>query len=68
MLVQATTSLYGHSLLVVIFNGLSVGSFLFVSCIEMVPAEFVLIDRFTAWRFLSLFIGFSLMAVMALLE
>ena len=65
---NASHSVYFSVIIAMIFNGLSVGSFLFVCCVEMVPAEFLIIDKYTSWKFFTLFLGFSAMAFMALLD
>lgn len=49
-------------------NGLAVGSFLFVSCIEMIPPEFHKKTRHTPWKFLTLCTGFGLMAAISALH
>jgi zinc transporter ZupT len=46
----------------VIFNGLASGSFLFVSCIEMIPPEFHTRTESTPLKFLAICLGFSIMA------
>jgi zinc transporter ZupT len=43
-------------------NGLAVGSFLFVSCIEMIPPEFHKKTAHTPVKFVVLVVGFLLMA------
>jgi zinc transporter ZupT len=45
-----------------ILDGLAAGSFLFVSCIEMIPPEFHQKDKHTKWKFLALSVGFAFMA------
>lgn len=49
-------------------NGLAVGSFLFVSCIEMIPPEFHKKTLHTPWKFLTLCLGFILMALVSILH
>jgi zinc transporter ZupT len=49
-------------------NGLAVGSFLFVSCIEMIPPEFHKKTRHTPWKFLLLCAGFGMMAIVSTLH
>lgn len=68
LLVDSYESTYFQALISMIFNGLSVGSFLFVCCVEMVPAEFEVVDKYTWWKFLTLFLGFAAMSLLALLE
>ncbi|PJF18818.1 hypothetical protein PSACC_01328 [Paramicrosporidium saccamoebae] len=55
-------------LTMMILNGLALGSFLFVSCIEMIPPEFHKKTRYTPWKFLALFLGFLLMAAVSILH
>lgn len=45
-----------------LLNGLAVGSFMFVSCIEMIPPEFHKKTRHTPYKFIALVVGFLLMA------
>lgn len=49
-------------------NGLAVGSFLFVSCIEMIPPEFHKRTRHTIFKFMALCLGFIFMAGMSMLS
>lgn len=67
-LLHMTSSSYWHLILSTIFNGLSVGSFLFICCVEMVPAEFLVLDKYSGARFATLLSGFLIMAAMALLD
>ncbi len=46
-------------------NGLAAGSFLFVSCIEMIPPEFHKKTSQTVWKFAVLCAGFAIMAAIA---
>jgi len=50
----------------IILNGLAAGSFLFVSCIEMIPPEFHRKEKTTFIKFLALCLGFVIMALVAL--
>lgn len=45
-----------------VLNGLAAGSFLFVSCIEMIPPEFHRHSSHTKWKYLALLVGFGIMA------
>lgn len=45
-----------------LLNGLAVGSFMFVSCIEMIPPEFHKKTSQTPYKFVTLVVGFLLMA------
>ena len=45
-----------------VLNGFAGGSFLFVSCIEMIPPEFHTRDRHTPFKILALCVGFAAMA------
>ena len=45
-----------------VMNGLSAGSFLFVSCIEMIPPEFHTKNQSTPVKFMAVVIGFMFMA------
>lgn len=49
-------------------NGVAVGSFIFVSCIEMIPPEFHKRTSHTPWKFTILCLGFGLMAALSLLH
>jgi zinc transporter 1/2/3 len=46
-----------------ILNGLAAGSFLFVSCIEMIPPEFHKKNCHSKYKFLALCLGFALIAL-----
>lgn len=46
-----------------VMNGLSAGSFLFVSCIEMIPPEFHTKNQSTPAKFMAVVIGFMIMAI-----
>ena len=52
----------------VCLNGLAVGSFLFVSCIEIIPPEFHKKTRHTVWKFFVVCLGFVLMAAISALH
>ena len=45
-----------------VLNGLAAGSFLFVSCIEMIPPEFHTRESTNIWKFVALVAGFAIMA------
>ncbi len=65
-LTSSTSSADSYSLFVsVICNGLASGSFLFVSCIEMIPPEFHTRTESTPLKFLAICLGFLIMAVVA---
>jgi zinc transporter 1/2/3 len=53
------------SVLEVIMNGASAGSFLFVSCIEMIPPEFHTKTQSTPAKFMAVIVGFIIMAGVA---
>lgn len=55
----------GNALLPYIFNGLAAGSFMFVSCIEMIPPEFHKREDTALVKFLAVCLGFMIMAVAA---
>lgn len=59
-LTRETTSL--------VLNGLAVGSFLFVSCIEMIPPEFHKKTKHTPFKYLALVAGFGSMAAISALH
>jgi len=48
-----------------LLNGMAVGSFLFVSCIEMIPPEFHKRTPHTPLKFAALCVSFLIMAVLA---
>ena len=52
-----------HIVLNRVMNGLSAGSFLFVSCIEMIPPEFHTKNQSTPVKFMAIVIGFMIMAI-----
>lgn len=49
-------------------NGCAVGSFIFVSCIEMIPPEFHKKTFHTVWKFAVLCVGFLIMSAVSLLH
>lgn len=49
-----------------IMNGLSAGSFLFVSCIEMIPPEFHTKNQSTPVKFMAVVVGFLIMVIASL--
>lgn len=60
---------FDYSLFVsVIFNGLASGSFLFVSCIEMLPPEFHTRNSSTPIKFSAVCLGFLIMAYVSTLH
>lgn len=48
-------------------NGCALGSFLFLTCLELIPPEFQTVNKHTKFKFLALSIGFTIMALMSLL-
>lgn len=59
-------TLHGSNTLTeVIMNGAATGSFLFVSCIEMIPPEFHTKTQSTPVKFLAVILGFMIMATVA---
>ena len=46
-----------------VMNGLSAGSFLFVSCIEMIPPEFHTKNQSTPLKFMAVVLGAMIMTV-----
>lgn len=48
-----------------ILNGCAVGSFIFVSCIEMIPPEFHKRTSHTFWKFITLCVGFLVMSILS---
>lgn len=46
-------------------DGMAIGSFLFVSCIEMIPSEFHKYNKHTPYKFVLLSLGFISMAIIA---
>ena len=48
-----------------VLNGAAAGSFLFVSCIEMIPPEFHTKNQSTPAKFMAIVIGFMIMAAVA---
>ena len=48
-----------------VMNGAAAGSFLFVSCIEMIPPEFHTKNQSTPAKFMAVTLGFIVMAVVA---
>jgi zinc transporter 1/2/3 len=51
-----------------VLDGLALGSFLFVSCIEMIPSEFHKKNRHAPYKFFVLSLGFAAMAAISLLH
>ena len=49
----------------VVMNGAAAGSFLFVSCIEMIPPEFHTKNQSTPAKFMAVVLGFLIMALVA---
>lgn len=58
----ATSALFSHELIHQMLDGLALGSFLFVSCIEMIPSEFHKQTRHSPYKFALLCLGFIAMA------
>jgi zinc transporter 1/2/3 len=56
------------STLELVLNGLATGSFLFVSCVEMIPPEFAEIGPASKYKFATVILGFSMMAILTLIE
>ncbi len=57
-----------NSIISLIMNGAAAGSFLFVSCIEMIPPEFHTKNQSTPIKFLAVTLGFLIMAAVATIE
>lgn len=55
----------GKSVSELVMNGAAAGSFLFVSCIEMIPPEFHTKTQSTPAKFMAVSLGFMIMAVVA---
>lgn len=51
-----------------IFSGLSVGSFMYVTFIEMIPPEFEVLDHTSKYKFSCVVAGFFVMALFAWIE
>lgn len=51
-----------------VMNGAAAGSFLFVSCIEMIPPEFHTKNQSTPLKFMAVSLGFIIMAAVATLH
>lgn len=70
MLVTSISNGNSHSQEVAskVLNGLAVGSFIFVSCVEMIPPEFHTTDTHSKYKFLVLTLGFAFMAGIAAIE
>lgn len=56
-----------HSIISAVLNGLACGSFLFVSCIEMIPPEFHKKTKHSIPKFLLLSLGFILISMVSIL-
>jgi zinc transporter 1/2/3 len=63
-----SSSALSHELTHSILDGLALGSFLFVSCIEMIPSEFHKQNKHSPYKFLVLCVGFFAMAAISLLH
>ncbi len=63
-----TSSLLSGKLTQKMLDGLALGSFLFVSCIEMIPSEFHKQNKHSPFKFAVLCIGFAAMAAISLLH
>ena len=58
-------SIHPYPIVVQILNGLAAGSFLYVACIEMIVPEFHKPDPLTKYKFISLLVGYAMMALVA---
>lgn len=65
LMLLGTTS--AHSVTSAVLNGLACGSFLFVSCIEMIPPEFHKKTKHSFPKFLLLSLGFVLISMVSVL-
>lgn len=61
-----STSAFSHQLTRQVLDGLALGSFLFVSCIEMIPSEFHKKNKHAPFKFFVLCLGFVAMAVISI--
>ena len=57
--------LFSNQMISQILDGLALGSFLFVSCIEMIPAEFHKQNKQSKFKFVALTSGFLIMALVS---
>lgn len=57
--------LFSNEMISQILDGLALGSFLFVSCIEMIPAEFHKQNEQSKFKFVALTCGFLIMALVS---
>jgi len=58
---------HANGILCCVLNGLAVGSFLFVACIEMIVPEFHKADRLISYKFGCTLVGFLLMAAVSII-
>jgi zinc transporter 1/2/3 len=58
-------SLFNQYIVRQALDGLAIGSFLFVSCIEMIPSEFHKKNKHTPYKYVLLTLGFISMAIIA---
>lgn len=65
MLIMSETT---NNLAEVILTGLSAGSFLFVCCVEMIPPEFAIVNRYSIYKFICIATGFTVMAFAAIAD
>lgn len=65
MLIMSKTR---NNLAEVILTGLSAGSFFFVCCVEMIPPEFAIVNRYSIYKFICVATGFIVMALGAIAD